>query len=90
MRIIDYGNCPQNYVSGLARIDLLGANARFVFFDLRPPRPGEENTCGLVGEVTSAIVAPCDTVEKAVRMMVTTFGIFPKGWATAPSRKYRM
>lgn len=94
MRIVDYGNCPQHYVSGLARIDNMGATARFCFYDLRPPRPGEETPeGGMVAEVTRSLVAPCDAVHATVEMMITTFGV-TKTWPwlirTAPTVKTRM
>lgn len=71
--IVDYGNAPEIFVSGLARVDIMGGVTRFALFT-RKVITSPDGYAQLCKEVTHSLIFPTEEVGPGVELTLATFG----------------
>jgi hypothetical protein len=67
--LVDYGNAPRFFVSGLARVASIGNNVMFSFYITKPTKRSQHNV------VEVELIVPIEAVSSAIDLTVETLGV---------------
>lgn len=69
MTLLDTGNAPRYFVTGLARVVDMGPNAMFSFYLRRPSPDGDQENV-----IEVELIGPVEAVGPAFDLAITTLG----------------